>query len=123
MRQPQLELRPFDRERLKDVALRLRDLFVTDDPNRLRSKVTPEAISELVDDVTKGFKGDVGVVPRQFLRRFVNKMDLVVENQGASQPPPAMTVEEERAADGKKPIDYEPEADDDKGYPVSSVDF
>ncbi len=123
MRQPQLELRPFDKSRLKDVALRLRDLFVTDDPNLLRSKVPPEVIAELVDDVSTGFKGDVGVVPRQFLRRFVNKMDIVVENPGASVPPPTMTVEEQRAADGLKPIDYEPEPDDEKGYPVASVEF
>jgi hypothetical protein len=123
MRQSQLELRPFNKERLKDVALRLRDLFVTEDPNVLRSKVTPESITVLVDEVTTGFKGDVGVVPRQFLRRFVNKMDAVVENASASQPPPPMTVEEQRAAEGKKPIDYEPEPDDDKGYPVTSVEF
>jgi hypothetical protein len=30
--------------------------------------------------VTAGFKGDVGVVPRQFLRAFVDVMDLVEEN-------------------------------------------
>ena len=28
-----------------------------------------------------GFKGDVGVVPRQFLRAFVNHMDLVDQNE------------------------------------------
>lgn len=123
VRQPQLELRPFDRDRLKDVALRLRDLFPTEDPNLVRRKVTPEHVAALVDEVTQGFKGDVGVVPRQFLRRFVNKMDAVVENPEASLPPPAMTVEEERASEGQKPIEYEPEPGDDDGYPVTSVEF
>lgn len=123
MRQPQLELRPFDKGRLKDVALRLRDLFITDDPNLLNSKVTPGHVEGLVDEVTQGFKGDVGVVPRQFLRRFVNLMDAVVENPEASVPPPAMTVEEQRASEGKKPIEYEPEPGDDEGYPVTSMEF
>jgi hypothetical protein len=33
-----------------------------------------------VAEVTKGFKGDVGVVPRQFLRELITQMDLVDEN-------------------------------------------
>lgn len=43
---------------------------------QLTSKVTPEFIERLVDKVTVGFKGDVGVVPRQFLRQFLNVLDL-----------------------------------------------
>lgn len=123
MRQPQLELRPFDRERLKDVALRLRSLYPTPDPNRIASQVTPERIAALVDEVTAGFKGDVGVVPRQFLRRFVNLMDTVVDNPGKDLPLPPATVEEQRAAAGKRPIEYEPEPDDDKGYSVTALEF
>ena len=38
------------------------------------------ALDRLVEEVTTGFKGDVGVVPRQFLREFVTQMDLVDEN-------------------------------------------
>ena len=38
-----------------------------------------EEHSELVRQVSSGFRGDVGVVPRQFLREFVNQMDLVQE--------------------------------------------
>ena len=37
-------------------------------------------IDRLVKEVTKGFRGDVGVVPRQFLREFVTQLDLVEEN-------------------------------------------
>ena len=37
-------------------------------------------IDRLVAEVTKGFRGDVGVVPRQFLREFVTQLDLVEEN-------------------------------------------
>ena len=91
------------------------------DPNIVAQKVTPERIEAMVDDVTKGFRGDVGVVPRQFLRRLVNLFDTVAENPDAALPEPTPTVEEKRAAEGKKPIEYEPEPDDDKGYSVSSV--
>lgn len=123
MRQPQLQLTPFDRERLKDVGLRLRQLYAGGDPNVVAQKVTPDRIASLVDEVSKGFKGDVGVVPRQFLRRLVNLFDTVAENPGASVPPPPMHFEEERAAEGKKPTGYEPEPGDEKGYSTTSVEF
>ena len=79
LRQPQLVLRPFDAERLTSVALRLRELFVrsAEQPERVESKITTAFIDRLVAEVTRGFKGDVGVVPRQFLREFVSQMDLV----------------------------------------------
>lgn len=78
-RQPQLELKPFDRERLYEVAVRLRELYPAKYPERIESKITDDFIENLVDEVTEGFAGDVGVVPRQFLRRFVNHLDLVEE--------------------------------------------
>lgn len=79
LRQPQLELRTFDAERLKSVALRLRELYKSSatESERVESRVTTEFIDRLVADVTRGFNGDVGVVPRQFLREFVSQMDLV----------------------------------------------
>lgn len=123
MRQPQLELKPFNEERLKDVGLRLRDLYPMGDPNVVAQKVTPEHIAGLVAEVTKGFRGDVGVVPRQFLRRLVNRFDAVAENPDVDLPEPEPTVEEKRASEGKKPYDYEPEPDDEKGYTVTSVEF
>lgn len=123
MRQPQLQLKPFDRDRLKDVGLRLRQLYPMGDPNIVAQKVTPERIEAMVDEVSKGFGGDVGVVPRQFLRRLVNLFDSVAENPDVELPEPPPSVEEQRAAEGKKPIEYEPEPDDDKGYPVTSVEF
>ena len=41
MRQPQLELKPFDRARLKDVGLRLRELYPAADPRRSRGRSRP----------------------------------------------------------------------------------
>ena len=120
MRQPQLELKPFNRDRLKDVGLRLRQLYPMGDPNIVAQRVTPEVIEAKVDEVTKGFGGDVGVVPRQFLRTLVNLFDVVAENPDAQLPEPAKTVVEVRAAEGKKPLEYEPEPDDEKGYTVTT---
>ena len=80
MRQAQLELLPFDAERLQAVALRLRELFPTADRGHLDRRVSAAFIERLVADITAGFKGDVGVVPRQFLREFVTQMDLVEEH-------------------------------------------
>jgi hypothetical protein len=89
----------------------------------LHQKVTPEDVVSLVDEVTKGFRGDVGVVPRQFLRLLVNRFDAVVENPEASLAAPPATVEEQRATEGKKPYSYEPEADDERGYEATTVEF
>ncbi|MCY7366798.1 MAG: BREX system ATP-binding protein BrxD [Chamaesiphon sp.] len=75
-RQPQLVLTPFDRDRLKDVALKLRELYPTQQRKQLNQKVTPEFIDLLVAKVSEGFGGDVGIVPRQFLRQLVNILDL-----------------------------------------------
>jgi hypothetical protein len=78
-RQPQLELKPFDQARLKEVAIKLRELHPSHDRAAL-SKVTPDFIERLVAKVTTGFKGDVGVVPRQFLRRFVDILDIAADH-------------------------------------------
>jgi P-loop Domain of unknown function (DUF2791) len=80
LKQPQLELRPFDHQRLIDVALRLRSLHPDAPPEVMEQRLPKTFIEKLVDKVTEGFHGDVGVVPRQFLRTLVNIMDILVEN-------------------------------------------
>ena len=119
-RQPQLELKPFDAQRLRDVALKLREIYPTADPSRLASKVTPEFVEKLVDKVTAGFKGDVGVVPRQFLREFINVLDLTNDNDDYDPmkvegfEPGNLTEDEDRVRSGRPSFDPEPE--DEKGY-------
>jgi hypothetical protein len=118
VRQPQLELKPFDRPRLRAVAKRLRDEFPAEDLERHRTKISDEFIDLLVDKMTKGFKGDVGLVPRQFLRVFVKEMDRVQE-QASYEPmqipeykPTDLSPEEEARLAGKATI---VEDDDDGG--------
>jgi hypothetical protein len=80
LRQPQLKLTPFDRERLLQVALRLRSLHPDLAPEDAERRFPGSALEALVDRVTEGFRGDVGVVPRQFLRTFVNILDILADN-------------------------------------------
>jgi P-loop Domain of unknown function (DUF2791) len=122
-RQPQLVLTPFDRDRLKDVALKLRELYPTKQRKQLNKKVTPEFIDLLVAKVSEGFGGDVGIVPRQFLRQLVNILDLA-----ASEPEfdpmtdggyefTELNSEEARIRDGL-PY-FEPEPTDAEQYAVT----
>ena len=127
LRQPQLELKPFDSVRLKEVALKLREIYPTIDPPGLEARATSEFIERLVGEVTKGFGGDVGIVPRQFLRQIVNVFDLVAE-QPEFEPAKMFKFEprepndfEQRKMKGQPPFDAEP--GDDKGYPPTSVEF
>ena len=110
LRQAQLELSPFDSERLRAVALRLRELFPASDQSRRDRKVSVEFIDQLVAQVTAGFKGDVGVVPRQFLREFVTQLDLVEEHSDYDPikeygfVPQSLSTEEEHAFRGTPPL-------------------
>lgn len=127
LRQPQLELKPFDRPRLIEVALKLRAMYLDGDRARLDARVTPAFIERLVDSVTEGFRGDVGVVPRQFLRRFVNVLDMVSEHEefdpSATLPfkPDAPNEDERRRIENRAPYDAEP--GDEKGYEVGGVEW
>ena len=80
LRQPQLLLRPFDDERLRNVAIRLRELYPSQHRDRLLARITDRFIDQLVTQVTEGFRGDVGVVPRQFLRELIEVMDRVEDH-------------------------------------------
>ncbi len=108
LRQAQLELTPFKGDRLKAVALRLRELYPAQDPMRLEAHISSAFVDRLVAEVTTGFKGDVGVVPRQFLREFVTQMDLLEENDDYDPAaeygftPSVLSPEEEQALSGRR---------------------
>ncbi len=122
VRQPQLELKPFDAARLRAVALKLRELFPALDRSRMDRVVTSSVVDRLVARVTEGFRGDVGVVPRQFLRQFVNLLDLVDQHpdydpiQAEGLAPLDLTEEERRLAAGQPA--FEEEAEDSRAYEV-----
>lgn len=115
-KQPQLELRPFDRARLVGVSQKLRSLFPTEHAKRVRERVDDAFVARLVEEVTAGFRGDVGVVPRQYLREFVHQLDLVDENETYDPQlkeafaPRELLPQEKEALDGPAAFD-----DDDDG--------
>jgi len=119
LRQPQLALKPFDRERLLKVALKLRTLHPDLAPEDAERRMPRELVEQLVDAVTAGFRGDVGVVPRQFLRTFVNVLDVLADDPDQNAhgllgfEPAALTAEEEAVLAGRKL--EEPPAGDDFG--------
>ncbi len=121
-KQPQLQLQPFNKTRLKEVSMKLRSLYPAKNRDDFERRVTPEYLDALVDEVTEGFRGDVGVVPRQFLRRLVNVLELVDReptfNPGPGKPPlePKLTPTEESKQAGTP--EYPPEPGDEKGYEV-----
>lgn len=124
LKQAQLRLVPFDRDRLVAVALRLRDLYPTDERARLEGRVSMAYVEQLADQVTAGFRGDVGVVPRQFLRELVEVFDLVEENPDfdpiavAGFTPKALTDEEQHAMTGDR---YQPSETDETPVPVEDI--
>lgn len=124
LRQPQVGLTPFDSERLLKVALKLRSLHPDLAPEEAERRMPRELIEKLVARVTEGFHGDVGVVPRQFLRTFVNLLDVLADDpeQDAAAllgfEPAALTPEEEAVMAGRK-LDEPPPDDGFGGAPVS----
>jgi len=124
LRQAQLELTPFSADRLRAVAVRLRDLYPSADAHRLEALISDAFIDRLVAEVTAGFKGDLGIVPRQFLREFVTQMDLVDEHAdyepareyGFSAEP--LGDEEAHALSGTRPG---PDDQDDELVPAEDV--
>ncbi len=118
LRQAQLQLTPFDATRLRSVALRLRELYPATDRTHLDRSIGDNFVDQLVQDVTAGFKGDVGVVPRQFLRSFVTVMDTVDENEDFDPceaygfEPAELRPEEQNAISGVTASADEPDDDE-----------
>jgi hypothetical protein len=91
------------------------------------AKVTDRFLDQLVAEVTAGFRGDVGVVPRQFLRALVTAFNLVDENadfepeRDYTFTAPAPLRPEESAALGVATAAPEPEPDDGGLVPAEDV--
>ena len=91
---------------MREVALKLREVFPAKHRARIEARVTAEFIQRLVNDVTKGFGGDVGIVPRQFLRSFTSVLSLVDDNDDFDPvkdgfKSESLSPEEKRAAAGQ----------------------
>ncbi len=81
LRAPQVRLSAFTRERLLEVARRVRGLYPASHPERLASRVDDSFLAALVDQVTSGFGGQVALAPRLFLRELVDVLDRVDQHE------------------------------------------
>jgi adenosylhomocysteinase len=77
LRQPQIVLRAFDRERLLAVAHKVRDIYEIAYQPVDHTRVSDAFIEKMADHLTSKFGGRVDVLPRVFLREFVHVLDLV----------------------------------------------
>ncbi len=77
LRMPLIRLRPFDATRLRAVARKVKELYPATRPERIERRIDEALIGDMVDVFTQGFGGSIEVVPRLFLREFLQLLDLV----------------------------------------------
>lgn len=80
-RQPQIALTAFDDEKLHMVAYKVREIFEVAYGRIDRTMVSDEFIQAMIANVTGKFGGTVSVVPRIFLREFVDVLDKVQQHE------------------------------------------
>ena len=115
-RDVQVRLFPFDQQRLIEVGRRVRDLYPSASPDRMKARVSDAVIARLATTVAGKLGGKVGVAPRIFLRKLVatilDRVDLFPDFDPTKDldiriSPDELTLEEQAAAAGKKPDDIE----------------
>lgn len=115
-RDVQVRLFPFDKQRLLEVGRRVRDLYPTEHPDRMKLRVGDAVIAGLAEQVAGKLGGKFGVAPRIFLRKLVatvlDRVDLFDDFDPATDleirvDPEEFTLEEKAAAAGIRPDDIE----------------
>ncbi len=106
-RAPQIRLQPFTQERMVEVGQKIRELYPTEQRERVMSQVDNGVITDLARGVAGKLGGRVGVAPRIFLKRMVDLLDRVDEHPDFDPRKhytlvidPTELTEEERAAAG-----------------------
>jgi hypothetical protein len=92
VRQPILQLEPLDGERLLEVALRVRDIHAQAYGWDAAGRIEKSVLERMVDEETSFGDERIGRIPRPFLRKVVNLLDLCEERPGINaeellQPP------------------------------------
>ena len=115
-RDVQVRLFPFDQQRLIEVGRRVRDLYPSASPDRMKARVSDAVIARLATTVAGKLGGKVGVAPRIFLRKLVatilDRVNLFPDFDPTKDldiriSPDELTLEEQAAAAGKKLDDIE----------------
>jgi hypothetical protein len=81
LRQPQIRLRSFDLDRLKEVAHKIRDIYPADNPERLIKRVDADFLDHMLEKFQDGFGESLGVTPRLFLRALIDILDRVDQHE------------------------------------------
>jgi hypothetical protein len=76
-RAPQIWLQAFNLERMVQVGMRVRDLYPSDVPERLKQRVDDRLVERLARGVAGQLGDKVGIAPRLFLRRLIDVLDRV----------------------------------------------
>jgi hypothetical protein len=76
-RAPQIWLTAFDQARLITVGRRVRDLYVTKVPERIKLRADDALVETIARAITGQLGGKVGIAPRLFLRRLIDVLDRI----------------------------------------------
>ena len=78
-RAPQLRLTGFDQERLVELGIRVRDLYVSgvEDADRVSAVADDAFLARFATAVAGELGGRVGIAPRLFLRKLVDVLDKI----------------------------------------------
>lgn len=74
-RQPQIVLAKFDTPRLEQVALKVMDVYAQAYAEPDRERVSHRFIRAMIKKITTRFGGRVDIIPRIFLKEFVDMLD------------------------------------------------
>lgn len=74
-RQPQIVLKAFDTRRLEEVALRVVEIYAGAYGQVDRDRISHRFIRSMVQQVSSVFGGRIDIIPRLFLREFVDVLD------------------------------------------------
>jgi hypothetical protein len=108
-----IRLPPFDRDKLLRVGARIRELYPTNDRERIETRLSDPVLGALVDRVAGQLGQKIGVVPRIFLKRLVAVLDKVdehpdydpAEHEDFTIDPHEMTAEERLSAGVVRSVD------------------
>ncbi|MHB2021000.1 MAG: BREX system ATP-binding protein BrxD [Candidatus Xenobia bacterium] len=76
VQQAQVRLHPFDAERLHQAALKVRSIYPARRCQDLTKLVTEDFVSRMIEQVATALGGHIDILPRLFLREFINILDL-----------------------------------------------
>ncbi|MCX5746410.1 MAG: BREX system ATP-binding protein BrxD, partial [Proteobacteria bacterium] len=76
-RAPQIWLTAFDQERLSAVGRRVRDLYVSKVPERIKARADDAMVDKIARAIAGQLGDKVGIAPRLFLRKLVDVLDRI----------------------------------------------